>query len=149
MRTAPLSLPPQGKDAEHTLPKRQSMNLHSLIVRGHCALSPGKGSSSFICNRPSSTFLAVRTRVGGGGGAYGPPGPTVFMRRRPRRVAVSIQSCPEEERLGYPAPRHNAAIEAREKSLRKAGPAPPAGSQTLEVTFACTVQGLGASRLSA
>lgn len=44
-----------------------------------------------------------------------------------------------------PAPRHNAAIEAREKSLRKAGPAPPAGSQTLKVIFACTVQGLGAS----
>lgn len=44
-----------------------------------------------------------------------------------------------------PAPRYNAAIEAREKSLRKAGPAPPAGSRTLKVTFACTVQGPGAS----
>lgn len=71
--------------------------------------------------------------------------PTVFSRRRPEELLCPSSRVLRKNGSATLPPRHNAAIEAREESLRKAGPAPPAGSQTLEVTFACTVQGLGAS----
>lgn len=63
---------PQGKDAEHTLPKRQSMNLHSLIVPGPlCTFSWER--QLIHLQPPKFNLLAVRTRVGWGRGAYGPP----------------------------------------------------------------------------
>ena len=63
---------------------------------------------------------------------------TVFSRRRPEEVPCPSGRVLRKNGSASLARRHNTAIEAREKSLRKAGPAPPAGSRTLQVTFACT-----------
>lgn len=67
----PPSLP-QGKDAEHTLPKLQSMNLHSLIVLGPlCTVSWER--QLIHLQLPKFNLSAVRTGVRWGRGAHGPP----------------------------------------------------------------------------
>ena len=140
-QNAPGSPPPslpQGKDAEHTLPKHQSMNLHSLIVPGPlCTFSWER--QLIHLQPPKFNLSAVRTGVGWGWGVRTAlQSPTVFSRRRPEEVPCPSGRVLRKNGSASPAPRHNTAIEAREKSLRKAGPAPPAGSRTLQVTFACT-----------